>query len=114
MARASFPVNEARAVRATAATGIGTPEPIKRHSPSDPMNDKLNMLQPNDEAWLDPLAREFRTVFQQRLGHVNAREEFTDAHREDIERCPPFRSTKAERASECCPCVARRRPHGGS
>lgn len=36
------------------------------------------MLQPNDDVRLDALAREFRTVFQQRLGHVNAQEEFTD------------------------------------
>lgn len=36
------------------------------------------MLQPNDEARLDSLARDFRRVFHQRLGHVNAYEEFTD------------------------------------
>ena len=36
------------------------------------------MLQSKDEARLDSLAREFRTVFQQRLDNVRPREEFTD------------------------------------
>ncbi len=36
------------------------------------------MLQSKDEARLDSLAREFRTVFRQRLDNVRPREEFTD------------------------------------
>jgi hypothetical protein len=36
------------------------------------------MLQSKDEARLDSLARKFRAVFQQRLGDMQPREEFTD------------------------------------